>query len=139
MTAVNRIRRAQLWVSLLALAMGALGLWQAWGLGFTDDRGALVGWPSLELATVSFNPLGALVTLALGFLAVVAVVVGARILLLAATAGFAALAVLSLVQASGDPGWLGLRGGSSFSLYVALAVGLFVLDRGERAALAIGA
>lgn len=88
--------------------------------------------PLFALSTSSNNnfvlvqSLGIVVLPLLGLLAVVGVVVARRPLVLLAGAGFAVAAVLQLVQFGRATNWLG-GNGSTFSLLMALGIGLLVV------------
>ncbi len=67
-----RVARAQVVIGVVAVVVGAVGLFLARDLELTASTGALVGWADLELKFVSYNPLGALLTVAVGVLAILA-------------------------------------------------------------------
>ncbi|MDZ4824868.1 MAG: hypothetical protein SGJ13_00190 [Actinomycetota bacterium] len=122
---VTRIGRAVVVLGAVAVAFGVAGLAAADG-SFTDRAGWLVGRPSIELALAGFNRLGAMCTLALG---VVAVVAGWRRSVLGvgiAAAGFAVMALQVVVQWGRGANVLGGRG-SNLSLWGGLAIGLATL------------
>lgn len=62
----DRVARAQIVLGAVTLAVGALGLFLARDLEWTEPAGALLGWADLEIKLMSYNPLGALVTMAVG-------------------------------------------------------------------------
>lgn len=118
---MTEARRASLVLSGTSLVLGLAGLVVARELAFAAARGEIV----LGLG-VSFNLLGALLTIALSILAITGALLGNRAVLLAAAGGFAIAAVQVLVQFGRDTNWLGSRG-SNLSLFLALAVGLWSL------------
>jgi hypothetical protein len=118
---VTAARRASLVLSSVSLVLGVAGLVVARELAFTAARGEII----LGLG-VSFNLLGALLTIALSLLAITGVLLGNRAILLAAAGGFAVAAVQVLAQFGRDTNWLGTRG-SNLSLFLGLAVGLWSL------------
>jgi hypothetical protein len=118
---VTAARRASLVLSGVSLVLGLAGLVVARELAFTAARGEII----LGLG-VSFNLLGALLTIALSVVAITGALLGNRAVLLAAAGGFAIAAVQVLAQFGRDTNWLGSRG-SNLSLFLALAVGLWSL------------
>jgi hypothetical protein len=118
---VTAPRRASLVLSGVSLVLGLGGLIVARELAFTAARGEII----LGLG-VSFNLLGALLTVALSLLAITGALLGNRAFLLSAAGGFAVATVQVLAQFGRDTNWLGTRG-SNLSLFLALAVGLWSL------------
>jgi hypothetical protein len=118
---VTAARRASLVLSGVSLVLGLAGLVVARELAFTAARGEII----LGLG-VSFNLLGALLTIALSVVAITGALLGNRAVLLSAAGGFAIAAVQVLAQFGRDTNWLGSRG-SNLSLFLALAVGLWSL------------
>ncbi len=114
-------RRAELVLSLVALAMGLAGLLAARSLSFTAPQGELV----LSFGP-SFNPLGAVVVILLAALGVAGALLGRRTLLLAAAGGFALVAAQVLLQFGRSTNWLGSRG-SNLAFAVGMAAGLGAL------------
>ena len=114
-------RRGLLVLSGIALAVGVGGLLAARDLPFTAARGEIL----LGLG-VSFNPLGALITIVLAAAAIWGALVAGRGLVLAAAGGFALAALQVLLQFGRATNWLGSRG-SNLSFWLALAVGLLSL------------
>lgn len=137
LTVLGRVRRAQVWLGAIAVVVGLVMLFQSRLVGFSDDAGAFVGWPSIELALVSTNILGAVLFLGLAVVALVAALVGARLLLYVSIVGYALLMVQAVVQAGDSTNWFGARGASSASLALLFAVGFFALERGEAAAVKV--
>jgi hypothetical protein len=119
-------RKGQLTISVASLAVGLAGLIVSRDLSLTASGGEI-----LFGLGVSFNPLGALVTIVLSGLAVAGVLLGNRNLVLVAAAGFVLAAIQVLVQFGGDTNWLGSRG-SNLSFDAAAAVGLWSLAWLER-------
>jgi hypothetical protein len=118
---VTTARRASLVLSGVSLVLGLGGLVVARDLAFTAARGEII----LGLG-VSFNLLGALLTIALSILAISGALLANRAVLLSAAGGSAVAAVQVLAQFGRDTNWLGTRG-SNLSLFLALAVGLWSL------------
>jgi len=114
-------RRAQLAISALALAVGLGGLFVARDTSFTQTRGEI-----LNGLGVSFNLLGALVTIALAALALVGATLGIRFLVLLAATGFGLATLQVSLQFGRADNWLGSRG-SNLSFCLAVAVGLAAL------------
>lgn len=119
-------RRAEAVMAFVVLALGTAGLFVASGLSFTAPRGELV----LRFGP-SFNPLGAVVVIALAALAVAGATLNRQALVLAAAGGFALLSIQVLLQFGRATNWLGSRG-SNLSLSIAMASGLAVLALRER-------
>ena len=94
----DRVARCQLVIGGIAVAVGALGLFLASDLGFTDPAGALLGWGDYELKFMAYNPLGALLTVAVGALGVAAGVTRRQPPAIAAAAISALMVVQVLVQ-----------------------------------------
>jgi hypothetical protein len=111
-------RRAELILSGTAVVVGAGGLLVARDVSFTAARGEIL----LGLG-VSFNPLGALVTIVLAVLALAGAVAGNRVLVLAAAGGFGLATLQVILQFGRADNWLGSRG-SNLSFWLALAIGL---------------
>jgi hypothetical protein len=118
---VTAARRASLVLSGVSLVLGLGGLVVARDLSFTAARGEII----LGLG-VSFNLLGAMLTVALSILAISGALLGSNAVLLAAAGGYAVAAVQVVAQFGRDTNWLGTRG-SNLSLFLALAVGLWSL------------
>jgi hypothetical protein len=118
---VTAARRASLVLSGVSLVLGLGGLVVARDLAFTAARGEIV----LGLG-VSFNLLGALLTVALSIVAISGALLGSNAGLLAAAGGYAVAAVQVVAQFGRDTNWLGTRG-SNLSMFLALAVGLWSL------------
>lgn len=111
------------------LIVGAVGILLASGTGFAAATGATVLGSSDDLLwgkIVQFNALGALVTMALGALALVGAWKGSRAAVLVAAAGFGACTLQVAVQFGHSSNVLGGRGGN-LGVYLALSVGLALL------------
>lgn len=144
----GRRQRATTWVGGLATAIGVAGLWVARSMdfvggevallgsdaGFVDDQGQLVRrW---ELKFAWFNPMWALLTIAIGALALAAVrLPGAR---LAAGAMSAVLAVVILLVQTFD--YLRDDGSiqvvattSNAAMWSTFAIALLAIERADRA------
>jgi hypothetical protein len=131
----GRSRHALLVLAALAVALGVVALIKARDVGFTDpdpasgDPGAMLFGTDDDLPwgkLLQFNPLGALVTLGFGALALVGGWLRLRWLVLVAAVGFGACAIQVLVQFGRDSNVLGGRGGN-LGVFLALSVGLAVL------------
>jgi hypothetical protein len=131
----GRARRALFVLSTVAVLLGVVALIKARDVGFTEanpptvDPGAMLFGTSDDLPwgkLLQFSPLGAILTLALGALALVGTWLRARGLVLLAAAGFAACAIQVLVQFGREPNVLGGRGGN-LGVFIAFAVGFAVL------------
>ena len=94
----DRVSHAQVVIGGITVAVGALGLFLARELGFTDPAGALIGWGDYELKYMAYNPLGALLTVAVGALGVAAGVTRRQALAIVAAAVSALMALQVLVQ-----------------------------------------
>lgn len=114
-------RRAALVIASVALVSGVAGAIAARGLPFTAPRGALVG------SLMAFNLLGAIVTIALAGVAMLAAWRRGRVLLQLAGDGFGLAALLQLVQLGRDANLLGGRA-STFSFFVFAAVGIMTAE-----------
>jgi len=116
-------------LGIASVVLGTLGLVLASGTGFTAGTGAIVIGSSDDLPwgkIVQFNPLGALVTIALGALAFGGAWKGSRAAVLVASAGFVACAIQVAVQYGRSSNVLGGRGGN-LGVFLALGVGLALL------------
>lgn len=125
---VEPVRRALVVIAAVGLGIGACALVVALGGGFTDPVGALLFSDNDDLlfgALVRFNPLGALVTVAVSSVALAGALARARAVVLAAAVGFGACAAQVLAQFGRSENVLGGQGGT-LSLFVGLAVGLAV-------------
>lgn len=106
--------RGALLIGMVGVGVGALGLFVGRNVDFAASRGAILGWEKGELKLLWVTPLGALLTLALGALAVVGALLHRRVLGIAAAAGFALMTVQVLVQWRGTDG--GVLGGTGANL-----------------------
>ena len=131
----SRVRRAELVLAALAVALGVVALIKARDRGFTDanppaaDPGAMLFGTDDDLPwgkLLQFNPLGALVTLILGVLALVGSWLRTRWLVLLAAVGFGGCAIQVIAQFGRSSNALGGRGGN-LGAFIAFAVGLAVL------------
>lgn len=123
---MSSVRRAEMVVSIVALAAGVAGLLVAIGLPFTSSTGETV----LGFG-ISFNPLGAVVMIALAALGLAGAALQRPTLVLVAAVGFALYALQVVVQFGRDTNWFGSRG-SNLSLAIGLAAGLGALALGQR-------
>jgi peptidoglycan/LPS O-acetylase OafA/YrhL len=123
---MSSVRRAEMVVSIVALAAGVAGLLVAIGLPFTSSTGEIV----LGFG-ISFNPLGAVVMIALAALGLAGAALQRPTLVLVAAVGFALYALQVVVQFGRDTNWFGSRG-SNLSLAIGLATGLGALALGQR-------
>ena len=127
------VSRAVTVLGAVAVAVGVCGLIAAHGVSFSAKQGALLGWAKGELKILWFNPLAALITIALGVVALLGIRLAQRPLVLAAAAGFALMALQVLVQWRYNGGlWTGgiLGGtGGNLALWAMFAIGFFVCFR----------
>jgi len=123
---MSSVRRAEMVVSIVALAAGVAGLLVAIGLPFTSSTGEIV----LGFG-ISFNPLGAVVMIALAALGLAGAALQRPTLVLVAAVGFALYALQVVVQFGRDTNWFGSRG-SNLSLAIGLAAGLGALALEQR-------
>ena len=114
-------RRGQLVISAIALLVGVGGLVVARDTSFTEARGQI-----LFGLGVSFNILGALVTIVLAAVAVAGAGLGNRFLVTLGAAGFGLATLQVMLQFGRDDNLLGSRG-SNLSFWLAVAVGLAAL------------
>ncbi len=118
---MSPLRRAEMVISIVALAAGVAGLWVAAGLPLTSPTGELVAGFG-----ISFNPLGALVVIVLSAESLAGAALRRPALVLIAAGGFALYGLQVLVQFGRDTNWLGSRG-SNLSFAIGLAAGLGTL------------
>lgn len=123
---MSSVRRAEMVVSIVALAAGVAGLLVAIGLPFTSSTGETV----LGFG-ISFNPLGAVVMIVLAALGLAGATLQRPTLVLVAAVGFALYALQVVVQFGRDTNWFGSRG-SNLSLAIGLAAGLGALALEQR-------
>ena len=120
-------RRAQIVLGTVGAVVGVLGLIVARSNDFAGKQGSLLGWKFGELKALWFNPLSALLTIALGVAIAAGGFLRQRPLALAGGIGFAVLAVLvAFLWRDGVSGWtggfLGATGGT-MAFWGALAIG----------------
>jgi uncharacterized membrane protein YphA (DoxX/SURF4 family) len=121
-------RRAMTVLGAVAVVVGIVSLIVVSGRSFTAHQGKLVGWSRGELKLLWFNPLSALLTAALGALAVASVRLRRAELAWIAVAGFAVMAMQVIVEwryRRGD--WTGgvLGGtGPNLALWAMFAIGI---------------
>ena len=129
-------RRALVVLGGVAVAVGLVALIVASDRSFAARQGALIGWANGELKLLWFNPLSALLTLALGLALVMAALRRIPTLALGASGAFALMALQVLAQWRYNKGnWTGgvLGGtGATMAFWAALAVGAFVSARRAR-------
>jgi hypothetical protein len=123
---VTHARRAGIVLSVVTLAIGSAGLVAARDLALTSAQGEI-----LFGLGVSFNPLGALVTIALGLLALSSILLRDVRIIWVVVAGALLGVVQVLVQFGRDDNWLGTRG-SNLSFFLSLALGMWSLAWLER-------
>ena len=85
-------------LAAIAMIAGLLGLVRADG-SFTNHHGSDIGYGDLELHLMSFNRLGALISLVLGALVLAGALRHQRLLVTVGAVGFAAFAVQTLIGA----------------------------------------
>jgi hypothetical protein len=130
---VTNVARAQVTLAVVGIVVGVLGLARASG-SFAEHTGRDIGYGALELHLMSYNRLGALITLVLSIAALLGPLSGRPVLIIAAAIGFAAYAVQVVV------GFRTLQGGNltgsngaTLSFCLMMAIGLGVLAWAERA------
>lgn len=123
---MTHARRAGIVLSVVTLAIGSAGLVAARDLALTSAQGEI-----LFGLGVSFNPLGALVTIALGLLALSSILLRDVRIIWVVVAGALLGVVQVLVQFGRDDNWLGTRG-SNLSFFLSLALGMWSLAWLER-------
>ena len=126
MTVTERIRRIQLTLGTVGILVGVIAFVQASNVAFRADVGAELGWPSYELRLMSYNRLGALVTLGLAVVGLTAALVRRPSLGWVAAGGFGLFAVQVLIQWRPDASnLLGSRGSNlAFALLMSLGFGV---------------
>jgi len=121
-------RRAVLVLGVIAVVVGLVSLIVVSGRSFTAHQGKLVGWSKGELKLLWFNPLSALLTAALGAVAVLSVRLRRKELGWIAIGGFALMALQVLAQWRYRQGnWTGgvLGGtGPNFAFWAMFAIGI---------------
>ncbi|MBI2704873.1 MAG: hypothetical protein HYX32_06240 [Actinobacteria bacterium] len=120
---MRAIVRFQLVLCLVGLAAGGLGLWVARDVDVTASTGGQIGWRAYEINLMTYNKLGALVTLALVVVGLVGVFALRPAIAFLPGAGFAVLAVQVLVQWRPDGGNLLASSGTNLSFALAMAIG----------------
>jgi uncharacterized membrane protein YphA (DoxX/SURF4 family) len=110
---------------IVAVVIGALGFYVARDLDFAAKKGALLGWANWELKVLWFNQLSALLTIALGLLALAGTFLRQRLLTLIAAGGFGLMAIQVVAQWRNQKGGGFLGGtGSSMAFWALMAIGL---------------
>jgi uncharacterized membrane protein YphA (DoxX/SURF4 family) len=123
-------RRSALRVlGLVSVLVAILGLVVARSTGFTAKQGALLGWARGELKLLWFTPLSALLTLVFGACGVASAQLKRREIGLLGAAGFAVMALLTLLQwrALDAGGWTGgiLGGtGANMAFWAMMSLGM---------------
>ena len=120
--------RAFIVLGTIAVVVGAIGLFLARNVGFATRHVALFGYAKMELKLVWFNGLAAVLTIAFG----IALIVGARLRLvgLVAAIGFAAMALVALLQehwsnvSAGAPAIIGTSANAAFWAMFAVGGGV---------------
>jgi hypothetical protein len=92
-----------------------------------------MGWSGFELGLLTVNPLGALLTLVAGLVALVGAVARRWAAVVAAAGALGLMSAQVIVQWGGSPNWLGSRG-TNLSFWLAAAVALASLSWVVRAA-----
>ncbi len=127
MTTQERARVGMVVTAVAVGVMGAAGLVVARDIGFTEPRGALMGWSGFELGLLTVNPLGAVLTLVSGLAALAGAVARRWAAVVGAAGALALMSVQVIVQWGGSPNWLGSRG-TNLSFWLAAAVALASLS-----------
>jgi hypothetical protein len=125
----DRARRFALVMAIAAISLGAIGFVYALDARIDTPGGVrVVTGQFLGGGELLFlNRIGAVATVALGVVALAGALFRSRRFVLAAGLGFAAAALLTLVQTGGDTNWLGGRA-STFAFFLAGAVGFSILS-----------
>ncbi|HKA02957.1 MAG TPA: hypothetical protein VKD67_01470 [Acidimicrobiales bacterium] len=131
---MTSVARAQVTLAVIGIVVGVLGLARASG-SFTEHAGRDIGYGALELHLMSYNRLGALITLVLAVLALLGPLSGRPVLVVVAAIGFVAYAVQVVL------GFRTLAGGNvtgsngaTLSFCLMMAIGLGALAWAEQAA-----
>jgi hypothetical protein len=121
----QKVARYQLAFGIIASLAGAAGFIHARDVDFTASSGASLGWGSYELTLMSYNRLGALLTLVLGLVGVATASSRSLRLGVVPAIGFLAIFVIGLVQVRAEGGSLGISPQTmAFSLAMALGFGV---------------
>jgi hypothetical protein len=120
-------RRALLGLGTIVLVAGIAGLVVSWGQAFTEPDGARIG------SLLHLNPLGSLVSIGLGTLAIVAGLRRNHPASLVAAAGLLIAAALVVVGANRSVNPLGGTA-STLALFLGAGVGVLTLTLAARAA-----
>ncbi len=121
----TRVARTQLTVGVVALAVGVIGFWVARNADFSGGPGAII-FEDLELRTMSYNRLGAVLTIVFGAIGIAASLVRRPMLGLIGGTGFALMAVQPLLQWRTGADNLLAATGRNWSFNLAMALGLLV-------------
>lgn len=116
----GRVRAAALVLGALGVIGGVAGLSFSSGQALAAAEGARIG------AFMHLNPLGAIVSIVLGLVALAGAGLRRQLLVLAAAAGWLAAAVLTVVQSGREPNWLGGTA-ATLSFFLAVGAGLLAL------------
>lgn len=114
------VRTAALVLGALGVIGGLAGLSFSSGQAVTAAEGARIG------AFMHLNPLGAIVSIVLGVVALAGAGLRLQPVVLAAAAGWLAAAVLTVVQSGREPNWLGGTA-ATLSFFLAVGAGLLAL------------
>jgi len=123
---MKRLVRFQLTLSLVGVAAGVWGYWLARELDFAGQDGGQLGLRNHEIILMTYNRLGALVTLALALIGVVGVFVAKPAIGFVAGGGFALLTVQTLVQWRPETSNLLASSGTNLSFALMMAIGFAV-------------
>lgn len=98
MTVTDKAHRQQVTWGVVGVVAGVVGLLISHRLAFTSPHGKEVGFRHYELHFMTYNRLGALVAIVLSAIGILAGVLGRPVLAWIASAGFAAVALQTIVQ-----------------------------------------
>ena len=126
MTATERIRRIQLTLGIVGILIGVIAFVQASNVAFRADVGAELGWPSYELRLMSYNRLGATVTLVLAAIGLAGALVRRPGFGWVAAGGFGLLAIQVLIQWRPDASNLFGSHGSNLAFALLMSLGFGV-------------
>lgn len=124
-TYAARVARSQITIGIIAIVVGALGLFLSRDVEFATKAGSTIGWGDYELGFMRYNPLSALLTIGVGALGVLSGVLrrATPAIVAAAVSGLMALQVLVQWRAGAESNLLAGTG-RNFAFSVFLLVGM---------------
>jgi hypothetical protein len=130
MTLTEKTHRQQLVWGVVGVLAGIVGLLISTKLAFTGPHGKEVGFTHYELHFMTYNPFGAIVAIVLSAIGILAGILRIPLLAWIASAGFAVVALQTLIQwRSGTGGNVLGSGGATlaFSMAMVLLYGVTAL------------